>query len=259
MEQSILFEKSAGVATIYLNEPESLNALSASIKEGLFNTLMACEQDDTVKVIILTGKGRAFCAGGDIKTMGAANTAVQMKKRMDSTAKLVQLIHQISKPIISAVHGYAFGAGFSIALASDIIVSEKGTKFGLAFKNLGAIPDCGAHYFLSKAVGPWKAKEWIWTGATITAEEGERYGFVNQLVEQGDTYTKSKELALELSNGPVHAFGFAKSIVNRSFNLDLGEVLELEGFGQAIAFQTKDHQEGVQAFREKRTPQFIGE
>lgn len=259
MEASVLVEKGEGVATIMLNEPERRNAMSASLKEGFMAALIDCEEDLEVKVIILKGNGKGFCAGGDISNMGAGIPAMKMKQRMDWAAKLIQRIHYMDKPVISAVHGYAFGAGFSIALASDIIVAEEGTKFGLSFKSLGAIPDCGAHYFLSKVLGPWKAKELIWRGVAVTAEEGERHGFINHVVGKEEAYGKAKTLAKELAAGPVQAFSYTKSIIDGGSNKSLEDILELEGFGQAVLFQTLDHQEGVQAFKEKREPQFIGE
>ncbi len=259
MEASVIVEKSEGVATIIFNEPETRNAMSGPLKEGLMAALTDCEEDADVKVVILKGNGKGFCAGGNIKTMGAGIPAVKMKQRMNGAAKLIQQIHSMPKPVISAVHGYAFGAGFSIALASDMIIAAEGTKFGLAFKNLGAIPDCGAHYFLSKVLGPWKAKELIWRGAVITAEEGERYGFINHVVAPEEVFENAKVLASELASGPVQALSYTKSIIDGGFNKSLEDILELEGFGQAILFQTQDHQEGVQAFKEKRTPQFVGE
>ena len=258
MEESVIVEVIEGVATIFFNEPNTLNALKPSLEEAFFNALIELKDDPQVKVILLAGKGRAFCAGGDINTLGKVNV-IDFKQRMDFLSTLVQLLGQITKPIIAAVHGYATGAGFSLALASDIIVAEKGAKFGLAFKNVGAIPDLGGHYFLPRAVGPWKAKEWIWTGATITAEEGERQGFVNRLAEPGEAYQKAKELALELSHGPSLAYAYTKTIINGSANQNLDDVLTLEGFSQSFLFQSQDHQEGVKAFREKRLPNFVGE
>ncbi|WP_249593902.1 enoyl-CoA hydratase/isomerase family protein [Peribacillus frigoritolerans] len=258
MEESVIVEKVKGVATIFLNVPNTLNALKPSLEEALYNALIELKDDSQVKVILLTGKGRAFCAGGDISTMGNVDV-IDFKQRMDFLSNLVQILGEINKPIIAAVHGYATGAGFSLALASDIIVAEKGAKFGLAFKNIGAIPDLGGHYFLPRAVGPWKAKEWIWTGAMITAEEGERQGFVNRLAEPGEAYQQAKELAIELSQGPSLAYAYTKAIINGSANQNLDDVLTLEGFSQSFLFQSQDHQEGVKAFREKRVPNFIGE
>jgi 2-(1,2-epoxy-1,2-dihydrophenyl)acetyl-CoA isomerase len=258
MGESVLYEKNNGIATIFLNEADTANALSPSLKRELLAAFQDSEKDTSVKAIILAGKGNGFCSGGDISTMGTTFTAVQVKQRMDDAAKLIWTIHNIKKPVIAAVHGYAIGAGLVFALAADIIIAEKGTKLGLGFKNIGLIPDIGGHYFLQKAVGPWKVKEWFWTGAKITPEEGERMGFINRLVNHGEAFEKAKALATEIAEGPVLAFGYTKTILNRPLN-SLDDILELEGFGQSILFQTKDHQEGVEAFFEKRQPQFTGE
>lgn len=259
MSESVLIEKEHGVGLIYLNEPESLNALSASLKEGLMRALDELENDHETKVLLITGKGRAFCAGGDIRAMSGQQTVLEAKERIDDTAKIVKKMIHMKKPIVAAVHGYAVGAGFSLALACDVIVAEEGSKFGLAFKNIGLIPDLGLHFFLLRTASPWKAKEWIWTGAMIPAEEGVQHGFVNRLAPKGQGLQTSKELAQQLAQGPLQAYKLTKSILRQASNMGLEQVLELENFGQSALRQTKDHQEGVQAFREKRPPKFIGE
>lgn len=259
MGESVLIEKEQGVGIIYLNEPDSLNALSASIKDGLMRALDELENDPETKVLLIGGKGRAFCAGGDIRAMSGNQTVLQAKARMEEATQIVKKMAQMKKPIVAAVHGYAVGAGFSLALACDLIVAEEGTKFGLAFKNIGLIPDLGLHYFLLRTVSPWKAKEWIWTGAMIPAEEGLQHGFVNRLAPQGQGLETAKGLAQELAKGPLQAYKLSKSILHQAVTLDLDQVLELENYGQSALRQTKDHQEGIQAFREKRPPQFTGE
>jgi len=259
MGESVLIEKKDGVGLIFLNEPDSRNALSVAIKEGLMKALDELDRDPGIKVLLIAGKGRAFCAGGDLRTMGNNQTFFEAKSRMDDSSRVVKKIISINKPVIAAVHGYAVGAGFSLALACDLIVAEEGAKFGLAFKNIGLIPDLGLHYFLTKTTSPWKVKEWIWTGAMISAEEGWRFGFVNRLVPEGQGLSCAEDLARELAQGPLKAYALTKSILRQAATLQLENVLELESYGQSALRQTKDHQEGVQAFREKRPPRFIGE
>jgi 2-(1,2-epoxy-1,2-dihydrophenyl)acetyl-CoA isomerase len=258
MDEGVLLEKKDGIATLLLNEPATLNALKPSMEDLLLSALRELEKDASTKVIVLAGNGRAFCAGGDISTMGNENTVIHMKRRMDHLAKIILALRQIEKPVIAAVHGYATGAGFSLALASDLIVAEKGAKFGLSFKHVGAIPDLGGHYFLPKAVGEWRAKEWIWTGAMISAIDGERLGFVNRLVQEGEGYEAAMELARELVKGPSLAYGYTKSIINHEEIERLHRALQMEAFGQSVLFQSQDHQEGIAAFREKRDPTFTG-
>ncbi|MFO7263444.1 MAG: enoyl-CoA hydratase-related protein [Bacillota bacterium] len=259
MNESVLMEKREGVGVIVLNEPATLNALSPSVKDGLLHALDALGKDPEAKVLVLTGRGRAFCAGGDIRAMGGLATPLETKSHMDEAAQIVKKLVHLDKPIIAAVQGYAVGAGFSLALACDLIVAEEGAKFGLAFKDVGLIPDLGLHAFLLKTASPWKIKEWIWNGAMISAEEGQQYGFVNRLVPQGQGLTSAEEWARELAQGPLKAYQLTKSILRRMAAQELEQVLELENYGQSALRQTKDHQEGVQAFREKRPPRFIGE
>lgn len=214
MNSSVIVEKEKGIASIFLNEPESSNSLSQKIKEGLMDALVELEADQETKAIILSGKGKVFCGGGDLRTMGPEISSIEMKERMDITTKIFLQIYNMNKPVIAAVQGYAVGAGFSLALAADILFAEEDAKFGLVFNKVGLIPDAGAHYFIKKVVGPWKAKELIWTGAMITAEEGERLGFVNRVVPKGESYESAYKFATEIATGPVNAFRYTKSIIN---------------------------------------------
>jgi 2-(1,2-epoxy-1,2-dihydrophenyl)acetyl-CoA isomerase len=254
---SILLEKNGAVASIFLNEPESLNALSPEMRKDFIHSLLDVEEDDNIRVVIIAGKGKAFCAGGDIRQMEKQATPLENKIKMEIVSKIITQMQRMKKPIIAAVHGYAAGAGFSIALASDLVVAEEGAKFLLAFKKIGLVPDLGAHYFLPRIVGSWKAKQLIWSGAGITAEQGEKLGFVTNLTS-GNAYQKAQEIATDLANGPIQAFFHTKSIINQSTNLDLQDVLELESYAQSILKTTNDHKEGINAFREKRSPNFTG-
>ncbi|MEX2103753.1 MAG: enoyl-CoA hydratase-related protein, partial [Bacilli bacterium] len=240
-------------------EPDSLNALSISLKQSLIHALLQVANDRDIKIVVLSGKGKAFCAGGDIKAFGVKKSATEIKRSMEDSIKIIKTIQEMKKPVIAAVHGYAAGAGFSIALAADLIIAEEGTKFGLAFKNVGLIPDLGGHYFLPKVFGYWKAKELIWKGATITAEEAERYGFINRITPKGQLYDMAQQWAEELASGPTEAFAYSKSIMNQAYTSNLHQIFELENHAQSILRGTIDHQEGVQAFLEKRSPRFIGE
>ena len=163
--ESVLFSVENGVGYIKLNQPSALNALSTEVTQGLLNSLDLAEENPDVKVVIISGEGRAFCAGGDVKAM-EKRTTLESLERMSGISRIAIRMEDFSKPIISAVHGYAVGAGFSLALASDIIFAEEGTKFGLSFAKVGLIPDCGALYYLPRIVGSWKAKELIFSGET---------------------------------------------------------------------------------------------
>lgn len=258
LEEHVILQVENGIATIYLNAPDSLNALSQQVKTSLLEKMTEVEQDPRIKVVILTGKGRAFCAGGDVKGMAEKAAPLQNKERLDYSGTIVKRIYNLKKPVISAVHGHAAGAGFSLALAADIVVAEESAKFTLSFKNVSLVPDMGLHYFLSKTISPWKLKELIWKGARISAQEGETYGFVNVVTPDGDGLVKAKQIAEDLTSGPIKAFTFTKGILNSRSVTDLDSVLELEGFAQSVLKETGDHKEGVLAFKEKRLPSFKG-
>ncbi|MEH7246221.1 enoyl-CoA hydratase-related protein [Neobacillus niacini] len=255
--ESVIYSVKNGVGHIQLNEPSSLNALTPGIKDGLISSLNMAEEDVDVKVIMIYGLGRAFCAGGDLKGMGN-QTAIQAQDKMDKTSQIIHRIAEIKKPIIGAVHGYAVGAGFSLALACDIIFAEEGAKFGLSFSKVGLIPDLGLLYHLPRIVGTWKAKEWIFTGETISAGEAKEYGIINRLVQEGMLIEEASLFAETLSKGPVKTMGFVKGILAKTANQTLSATIEYENYAQSLLMQSDDHKEGVRAFKEKTTPTFTG-
>ena len=254
----VILEKHHQIAVIYLNEPETLNAFSKDLKEQLLFTLKEVEQDKSIHVVILSGKGKSFCAGGDLKGMAKKHTTLEIKQTMEQAAKIVELIRRMPKVVISAVHGYAAGAGMSLALSSDLIIAEEGSKFSLSFKNVGLIPDLGLLYHLPKKVGEWKAKEWIWKGVTIPVEEAYDYGFIYEIAPKNKALESAFVLAEELMNGALQAFIHSKFIINSSSSLSFEEVLQKENMGQTFLRTTLDHREGVESFIEKRKPEFTG-
>lgn len=254
----VILEKHHNYAIIYLNEPETLNAFSKGLKEQLLSALKEIEKDESIHVVILSGKGKSFCAGGDLKGMAKKYTTLEIKQTMDQAAKIVELIRKMPKLVITAVHGYAAGAGMSLALASDLIIAEEGSKFSLSFKNVGLIPDLGLLYHLPKKVGEWKAKEWIWKGVTIPVEEAYDYGFIYEIASKNLALKRAIVLAEELINGALQAFIHSKFIINSSSSLSFEEVLQKENMSQTFLRTTLDHREGVESFIEKRKPEFTG-
>lgn len=255
--QSVTVEVKGKVAIITLNEPDSLNALSEGIKKGLYEKVNYIEENHEISVVVLTGAGRAFCAGGDIRGMGE-RTTLQSFDRISNTTQIIKQIFNISKPVIAAVNGHAMGAGFSLALSADIIFAQPKAKFGLSFSKIGLLPDCGLLYFLPKIVGPWKTKEWVFNGSVIDAEEAYRHGIVNQLVEEEDVVSYAVSYAENLSESSLQSMRFTKLVLRESQNLSLDATLQYENLSQTILQQTEDYKEGVQAFKEKRKAKFTG-
>ncbi len=258
--ESVLWERNGEIATIYLNEPNTLNALSAKLKEELLGVLKEIENDNSISVVILTGKGRAFCTGGDLKGMAKLEQydPITVKRGMELSTSIIEKIWKWPKITIAAIHGYTAGAGFSLALASDLIIAEEDTKLILSFKNVGLIPDLGIHYHLPRIVGEWKAKEWIWKGIKMTVEEAVSHGFSIEIVPKGSLEEKSMELANELLTGPLQAYMYSKLLINQSTNMKLEDILAKENDIHTILRATNDFKEGVTAFLEKRNPKFSG-
>lgn len=240
------------IAYIYLNEPNSLNALSNRLKEQLLLKLDELERNDEVLCIILAGKGKSFCAGGDLRAMQDPYDPLAIKRGMSLSKRIVEKLRNMTKITIAAVHGYAAGAGMSLALANDLVFAEEDTKFVLSFKNVGLIPDLGLHYHLSQRVGEWKAKEWMWTGKTITVEEAMQYGLVMEKVKKGKIFDRVTEFAKRLVEGPIDAYVTSKSIINQTGSMKIEDVMERENDMQSILRGSEGHRSALENFLNRR-------
>ncbi|WP_296581779.1 enoyl-CoA hydratase/isomerase family protein [Xanthobacter sp.] len=245
------------VALVRLNEPRSLNALSAAMKAGLAAAVEELIADDGVRAIVLTGEGRAFCAGGDIRTM-TQNETVAVRRRMQASHQWVQRLLDCEKLILTAVNGVAAGGGFSIALFGDIVCAADDARFRAGFPGIGAVPDLAIAYLLPRAVGAIRAKDILLANEDISAAEGHRLGFVSRLFPAESLVERTLELATRLAEGPSVSFGLAKRLVARAHELPLEVFLEAEAFAQMTAFGSADFEEGVSAFMAKRKPVFAG-
>lgn len=245
----------AGIMHLTLNRPESLNAFSPEMMTGLKKALQNAREDASIRVIVLSGAGRAFSAGGDVKTMGTSD-ALETYTHIGKLNELILAMRDLEKPIIAAVHGFAAGAGFNLALACDLILAAEGSKFIMSFSNVGLISDGGGSYFLPRQIGLNRAKELLFNAEPLTAQEAHRLGIVNHIYQLEEFENKVKEFAFKLAEGPITAYGFIKKITNQSLTSSLEEILEQERIIQATLVSTKDHKEGVQAFQEKRIPKF---
>jgi 2-(1,2-epoxy-1,2-dihydrophenyl)acetyl-CoA isomerase len=264
--ETILYEVEQGVGTITLNRPAVLNAINAEMIGELQDVLARIPEDAEVRAVVLTGTGRGFCSGADLKNRqrvkpadAPPDAALANTERLRRTLNpIVLAIRSIEKPFIASVNGVAAGAGCNLALACDIVLASEEARFGNVFARIGLIPDCGGHFLLPRLVGFHKAAELMFTGDIIGAQEAERIGLINRVVPASELRKQTRELAERLARGPTRAIGLCKRTLNVALTADLATALEAEAVGQGLAGQTEDHWEGVQAFLEKRPAQFKG-
>ncbi|MYL30221.1 enoyl-CoA hydratase [Halobacillus halophilus] len=245
------------VMSCVLNRPDSLNAFSDQMIGGLMEALEEASGNEDVKVIVLSGAGRSFSAGGDVKSMGEAS-AQHLYDHVGELNKLILKIKDVPKPVVAVVHGYAAGAGFNLALACDQILAAEESQFVLSFAQVGLISDGGGHYFLSRLIGPYRTKELLFTAEPIPVETAAEWGLVNRVIPIGELEEEAMNYALRLAKGPGRAIGMMKKIVDQSDKSDLAAILEQERISQTMMAETSDHKEGVAAFKEKRKPHFTG-
>ena len=249
------YEVENRIAKITLNVPQKLNALDAQLAEELTEALHEAKQDDGVKVVVLTGSGKAFCAGGDISVFSSFDLKGSIDFVRDAQS-LVGAFTKLPKPVVAAVNGFAVGAGLSLALLSDIVIASDKAIFGAAFVNVGLVPDIASLYFLPRLVGLQKAKELSFTGKNIDAQEACRLGFVNTVVEHEKFAVAVEEFSKFLAGQAGFAMGSAKTLLNMSMDMGVNELLEMEAVTQGVCMQSPDSKEGVDAFLNKRKPNF---
>ncbi len=255
--ETLLIDDAQGVRTITMNRPESLNALNETLKAELADALKAAERDDTVRCLVLTGAGRAFCSGADLKEASAQQKSYGESLRRAYNPIILRL-RSIEKPVIAAVNGVAAGAGCSLALACDLRVASDKASFIEAFVKIGLVPDSAATFLLPRLVGLGKALEMAFTGDALDAGAAESLGLVSRVVPGDALMEVTMELAQRLAQAPTRAIGLTKRAMNRALTLDLEAALNYEADVQEIAGRTNDHKEGLQAFAEKRPPRFTG-
>ncbi len=254
----IILEEDSGVATITLNNPESRNPLTDETKMEMISALDAIDKNPALRALVITGKGKAFCAGGDIKKIGKVPSEKEIREIMGKSQQLLKKLLGLEKPVIAAVNGDAFGMGCNLALASDFVLASEKARFCEVFVKLGITPDFGALYFLPRLVGLWKSKEMAYLGNVVDAMEAEKIGLITRVVPLDTLMDEAMGLAKKLARMPTLAIGRAKRILNQAFDMTLTEVLEQEIKNQITLTQTEDHAEGLRALKEKRKPEFHG-
>jgi len=258
MSDYLKTEKKNNILFITIDRQKQLNAINRSIMDEL-TEIVGSVKDSDVRAVVLTGAGeKAFVAGGDISEM-KDKTASDAKEFAENSHKLIQAFRECPLPVIAAVNGYALGGGFEIALACDFIYASKNAMFGFPEVKLGIIPGFGGTQLLSRVAGPNVAKELIFSGRFIKAEEAAALGIVNKVTEPATLIAETEKYINEVAGRGPLAVSLAKQTIDKGFNLSLDEALTLEASAFSILFSTKDQKEGMKAFFEKRDPEFQGE
>ncbi|GAB4364393.1 MAG: enoyl-CoA hydratase-related protein [Deltaproteobacteria bacterium] len=258
---TVAVERAGAVGTIRMNRPDRLNAYEFEMGKELLEAASTLGGDPAIRCIVLTGSGKAFCAGGDVAVMGtfreeAAAGFLELTVRLHS---FIASLRRAPKPVLSAVNGVAAGAGFSMALAADFVIAAASARFTLAYQNIGLSPDGGATFFLTRAIGTHRAMELTLTGRTLSAEEAAGWGLVQRVVPDEALAATTQEMAQRIAAGPTQAFAKAKELYNRALFQPLETQMEEERQRIAASARTTDFREGIRAFLEKRPPAFRGE
>jgi 2-(1,2-epoxy-1,2-dihydrophenyl)acetyl-CoA isomerase len=258
----LLYAVQDRIATLTLNRPERLNALGDTLRDDLYDAVTKSATDPNVGVLVITGAGRGFCSGGDVKSMNERERSGEAPSPLDRFTpirdRIVLAMRDCPKPIIAAVNGAAAGAGMNLALACDMRIASSAAKFSQAFVKRGLAPDWAGTWFLPRVVGTAKAFELILTGDTIDANEALRLGIVNAVVGAEELMPAAYKLAGKIADGPPVAIAVSKRAVYHNQDVDLRAGLEFETFAQGLCRETEDSKEGVRAFVEKRAPVFRG-
>lgn len=257
MYETVLIEDRGGVRVVTLNRPDVLNAFDARLGEELLDALTKAEGAAAVRCVVLTGAGRAFCSGADLRghTPGETSLGALLRSRYN---RIVLRLRTMEKPVIAAVNGVAAGAGCNLALAADLRVASDRASFIEVFTRVGLIPDSGGTWLLPRFVGVGRALEMMFFAEPVDAAAAERLGLVNRVVSQDDLMPRTLEWAARLADGPTRAYGLTKRAVDRALALDLRGALDYEAHLQEIAGRSDDHREGVAAFLAKRPPSYAG-
>jgi len=256
-ETSLRSEQLDGILTLTMARPEALNALDRALKTDLLGAFRGAARDAAVRAVVLTGDGRAFCAGQDLREAGVSGAAIGREIR-ERYVPLVLAIARLEKPVVAAVNGVAAGAGLALALACDVRLASSAASFACAFGRVGLVPDSGVSWFLPRLVGPAWAAELVLGGDSLEAEAAARIGLVQRVVPPDELLPEAHALAFRFAQGAPLAAGLAKRALAAAQESSLEAALEYEAQLQSVAGRSADHAEGRAAFLEKRPPRFRG-
>ncbi len=259
MNNSIIKRIENKIATLTLNRPEVFNSFNREMALLLQSELDSCESNPEVRAIVITGNGKAFCAGQDLKEVTSPDLNPGFKKILEEHYNpIISRIRKIEKPIIAAVNGVAAGAGANIALACDVVIASENASFIQAFSKIGLVPDSAGTFFLPRLIGFQKASALMMLGEKVSATEAERLGMIYKVVSADIFSEEVKSIAVTMANMPTKALGLTKRLLNESLSNSLEEQLNLESRLQIESAQSEDYAEGVDAFVNKRKPNFHG-
>ncbi|MCC6718280.1 MAG: enoyl-CoA hydratase/isomerase family protein [Acetobacteraceae bacterium] len=249
---------SGAVATVTLNRPEKMNALTREMREALIAAFQSLRFNDDVRAVVLAGSGADFCAGADIDRMAEDDLRARRDRLQGLSQTYMRILHALEKPVIAAVRGHAVGIGLSLVLGCDIVLASDTARLGATFRRIGYAPDGGGIWFLARRLPMNIAKELVFTGRVFDAAEGQRLGLVNHVIPDGELDARAAAMAAEMAQGPTFALGLSKKLFHVAAGPSLEDFLEYEAFVQPTLGASRDHKEGVAAFREKRRPKFTG-
>jgi 2-(1,2-epoxy-1,2-dihydrophenyl)acetyl-CoA isomerase len=258
--QNLLLDRADAVATITLNRPDAYNALNLALGRDLFHATLEVDEDPGIRCVVITGAGKAFCGGGDVKEFAENLPRIGglVKELTTYVHGAVSRLVRSAKPVVVAVNGVAAGGGLSLALSGDLVVAAESARFTMAYAKIGATPDVSSTYFLPRLVGVRRALELYLTNRALSAREAVDWGLVTRVVPDGELTSATTALASELAEGPTKAFGAAKLLFQQSTHESLETQMELESRAIAASGLTEDFREGVRAFAAKKTPTFRG-
>jgi len=254
----ILYEKIGSVGYITLNRPDVFNAFNNEQSYELQHVLKEVKKDSSVRVVVLTGAGKAFCSGQDLKAIADSKNRSLSESLYKRYNPIIRAMRDLPKPIICKLNGVAAGAGASLALACDFIVAQEKASLIEVFINVGLVPDSGSSYFLSKSISPARAFEMATMATKVTAQQALEWGLINRVVAEDLLDSTVNEVATYYSNAPTKSIGMIKAMLNKAVYSDLETMLQYEAYCQEIAGNSEDYKEGVTAFNEKRKAEFKG-